>query len=213
MHRLEPTDRDIKEMLKWIGVEIKELKISPDNQARLFRGILELEHVKEVYDDLIQHGTAKPGPMWAALQKFVARSKQNYGHLSAVATKWAEQRGIERGVEAQLLIVKFLQDAEDVAQISRTLANEPKARDERHTGSRRTRAVNDGILKLLKEIDVEVSQHAGAYKGRESGGLKLAAAIASYLKRKKLKEKLEPSSFARRRHRQAHAPRGQFRNK
>jgi hypothetical protein len=143
MHRLDPTDRDFKEMLKWIGVEIDELKISPENQARLFRGILELEHVEEAYDDLIKHGTAKPGPMCAALQKFVGLSKQNYGHLSAVARKWAEQLGIEQGVEAQLVMVKFLEDAEDVAKISRTLANEPKARDERHTGSRRTQAVND----------------------------------------------------------------------
>jgi hypothetical protein len=213
MHRLEPTDRDVKEMLKWIGVEIDELKISPENQARLFRGVLELERVQEAYDDLIKHGTAKPGPMWAALQKFVGLSKSRFGHLSAVARKWAEQQGIEQGVEAQLLMLKFLKDAEAVAQISRTVANEPKARDERRTRSRRTQAVNDGILKLLKEIDVDVGRHAGAYKGRESGGLKLAAAIASYLKRKELKEKLDPSSFARRRHRQADTPRGQFRKK
>jgi hypothetical protein len=109
-----------------------------------------------MYRDLSAAGKEEPDPMRAALEKFVDLAKENPGHLGAVARRWAERLGIEQGWPAQLRMVSFLAAAADVAQISRTVAGEPRPRDERNTRKRRTKAETDGIVSVLKEAGVNV---------------------------------------------------------
>jgi hypothetical protein len=120
--------------------------------------------------------------MRAALETFVALVKENRGHLGAVARQWAERLGIEQGVAAQLHMVSFLNAAEDVAQISRTVAGEPKPRDERNTRARQTNAETDGILTILREVDIRVDKET---KGKSKEAW-LAGAIVGYTSGKKL---------------------------
>ena len=181
-YHFEPTDDDIRDMRKAIGKEQRFLELSYENKELLFRGMLRVRRVDEMYRDLSASGTEDPDPMRAALEKFVGQAKENFGHLGTVARRWAELLEIEQGWPAQLHMLSFLHAAEDVAQISRTLAGEPKPRDERNTRPRRTKAETDGILAILKEVGVNVD---GETKGK-SKAAQLAGAIVGYTRGKKI---------------------------
>jgi hypothetical protein len=181
-YHFEPTHDDIREMRQAFGKEPRFLELSDENKARLFRAVLPVRRGDEMYCDLIAAGKEKPDPMRAALEKFVDLAKKNDGHLGAVARRWAERLGIEQGPPAQLHMVRFLEAAADVAQISRTLAGKPRPRDERNTRPRRTKAETDGIVSALKEAGVNVDSET---KGK-SKEARLAGAIVGYTSGKKL---------------------------
>jgi hypothetical protein len=175
-YHLEPTDDDIRDMRKEIGKEQRFLELYDEDKAQLFRGMLKVRRVDEMYRDLISGGTEDPDPMRAALEKFVGLAPENFGHLGAVARRWAERLGIEQGWPAQLLMISFLNAAADLVQISRTVAGAPKNRDERHTGARRTKAETEGIVAILKEVGVCVD---GEIKGKSKEAW-LAGALVGY---------------------------------
>jgi hypothetical protein len=181
-YHFEPTDDDIRDMRKAVGKERGFLELSDENKAQLFRGMLRVRRVDEMYRDLMRGGTEDPDPMRAALEKFVGLAPENFGHLGTVARRWAELLEIEQGWPAQLHMVGFINAAAQVAQISRTLAGEPKPRDERNTRPRRTKAETDGILAILKEVGVNVD---GETKGK-SKAAQLAGAIVGYTRGKKI---------------------------
>ena len=181
-YHLEPTDDDIREMRQAFGKEPRFLELSDENRATLFRGVLPVRRVNETYRDLSAAGKEEPDPMRAALEKFVDLAKENPGHLGAVARRWAERLGIEQGWPAQLRMVSFLVAAADVAQISRTVAGEPRPRDERNTRKRRTKAETDGIVAILKKVGVNIDGETIG-KSKEA---QLAGAIVGYTSGKKL---------------------------
>jgi hypothetical protein len=181
-YHFEPTDDDIREMRQAVSKEQGFLDLSDENRARLFRGMLMVRRGDEMYRDLSASGKEDPDPMRAALEKFVDLARDNFGHLGAVARRWAERLGIEQGWPAQLHMVDFLNAAAEVAQISRTLTGEPKPRDERNTRTRRTKAETDGIVAILKEVDIRVDKET---KGKSKEAW-LAGAIVGYTSGKKL---------------------------
>jgi hypothetical protein len=181
-YHLEPTDDDIREMHKAIGKEQCFLGLSYENKAPLFRGMLRVHRINEMYRDLIDAGTEDPGPMQAALENFVTLEKKNGAHLSMVASRWAKRLGIEQGVPALWHMASFLSAVKEVVQISRTVAGEPKSRDERHTRPRQTKTETDGIVAILKKVGVNIDGKTNG-KSKEA---RLAGAIVGYTRGKKI---------------------------
>jgi hypothetical protein len=181
-YHLEPTDDDIRDMHAAIGKEPRFLELYNENKEQLFRGMLRVRRVDEMYRDLSASGTEDPDSMRAGLERFVRLAPENFGHLGAVARRWAERLGIEQGWPAQLHMVSFLNAAADVVEISRAVAGAPKIRDERHTGARRTKAETEGIVAILKKVDVNID---GETKGKSKEAW-LAGAIVGYTSGKKI---------------------------
>lgn len=177
-----PTDDDIWDMLMAVGKERQFLELSDENKKQLFRGMLWVRRGEETYGDLIRYGTEDPDSMRAGLERFVRLAPENLGHLGAVARRWAERLGIKQDWPAQLHMVSFLNAAAEVVEISRTVAAAPKVRDERHTRARGTNAETEGIVAILKGVDVNID---GETKG-ESKEARLAGAIVGYTSGKKI---------------------------
>ena len=77
-YHFEPTDDDIRDMRKAIGKEQRFLELSYENRELLFRGMLRVRRVDEMYRDLSASGTEDPDPMRAALEKFVGAGEREF---------------------------------------------------------------------------------------------------------------------------------------
>jgi hypothetical protein len=204
-YSLNPAADDIAKTLKAIGGQPAFAAMSEENKTRLFLGMLKKRRQAEIFEDLIRFGTEEPEPMRAALESFNNQTERNLGHLAAVARIRAVRRGIPPGEPALMDMNRFLDEAREVAEISREVSRQPRPRDERHTRSRRTQAETEGILELLQEVGIVVP------KTESDDGLKLAAAMVTYIRGRD--RGILPKTFVRRLQRMEAARRRQFKKK